>query len=105
MNRLRRLASASLVAITVAFVRPASAQLIVFDPSNYAQNVLTAARALQQINNQIVSLQNQAQMLINQAKNLATLPFSSLLQLEQSIQRSEERRVGKECRSRWSAYH
>ena len=61
-----------------------------FDPNNYAQNVLTAARALQQINNQIVSLQNQAQMLINQAKNLATLPFSSLLQLEQSIQRTQQ---------------
>jgi P-type conjugative transfer protein TrbJ len=70
--------------------RQSSAQLVVFDPNNYAQNVLTAARALQQINNQIVSLQNQAQMLINQAKNLATLPFSSLLQLEQSIQRTQQ---------------
>ena len=46
-----------------------SAQVVVFDPNNYAQNVLTAARALQQINNQITSLQNQAQMLINQARN------------------------------------
>ena len=54
---------------------------IVFDPTNYAQNVLTAARALQQINNQITSLQNQAQMLINQARNLASLPYSSLQQL------------------------
>jgi len=91
MNRLRRLASAGLIAITIAVgVKPASAQLIVFDPNNYAQNVLTAARALQQINNQIVSLQNQAQMLINQARNLATLPFSSLLQLEQSILRTQQ---------------
>ena len=24
---------------------------------------------------------------------------------EQRVQRSEERRVGKECRSRWSPYH
>jgi P-type conjugative transfer protein TrbJ len=62
----------------------------VFDPNNYAQNVLTAARALQQINNQITSLQNQAQMLINQAKNLANLPFSSLQQLQQSIQRTQQ---------------
>jgi P-type conjugative transfer protein TrbJ len=91
MNRLCRLASASLIAITIAVgVKPASAQLIVFDPNNYAQNVLSAARALQQINNQIVSLQNQAQMLINQARNLATLPFSSLLQLEQSILRTQQ---------------
>ena len=32
------------------------AQLIVFDPNNYAQNLLTAARELQQINNQIQML-------------------------------------------------
>src|SRR6201988_1539596 len=91
MNRLRRLAFASIIAISVAVdLKPSSAQLVVFDPNNYAQNVLTAARALQQINNQIVSLQNQAQMLINQARNLATLPFSSLLQLEQSILRTQQ---------------
>jgi P-type conjugative transfer protein TrbJ len=66
------------------------AQVVVFDPNNYAQNVLTAARALQQINNQIMSLQNQTQMLINQAKNLANLPFSSLQQLQSSIQRTQQ---------------
>ena len=91
MNRLRCLFAASMIAITAAGgFKPASAQLIVFDPNNYAQSVLTAARALQQINNQIVSLQNQAQMLINQTRNLATLPFSSLLQLEKSIQRTQQ---------------
>src|ERR1700743_2644331 len=91
MNRFQRLITTSIVAITLALsVEAAPAQLAVFDPSNYAQNVLTAARTLQQINNQIVSLQNQAQMLINQAKNLATLPFSSLLQLEQSILRTQQ---------------
>ena len=51
---------------------PARAQMIVYDPSNYAQNVLQAARALQQISNQITSLQNQTQMLLNQAKHLAS---------------------------------
>ena len=91
MSRLRRVITSSIVAITVALsVQSTSAQLVVFDPNNYAQNVLTAARTLQQINNQIVSLQNQAQMLINQAKNLATLPFSSLLQLEQSVLRTQQ---------------
>jgi P-type conjugative transfer protein TrbJ len=64
--------------------------LVVFDPNNYAQNLLTAARALQQINNQITSLQNEAQMLVNQAKNLASLPYSSLQQLEHSIQRTQQ---------------
>src|SRR6195256_4855250 len=91
MSRLSHLVAASVIALAVAISpKQASAQLVVFDPNNYAQNVLTAARALQQINNQIVSLQNQAQMLINQARNLATLPFSSLLQLEQSILRTQQ---------------
>src|SRR6201990_3555886 len=91
MNRFRRLASVSLIAITLnAGVKSSSAQLIVFDPNNYAQNVLTAARALQQINNQIMSLQNEAQMLINQARNLASLPYSSLQQLQQSVGRTQQ---------------
>lgn len=64
--------------------------MIVFDPSNYAQNVLTAARSLEQITNQITGLQNQAQMLINQARNLASLPYSALQQIQQSVQRTQQ---------------
>ena len=91
MKHRHLLSAIGALAVAIACVAsPTSAQLIVFDPNNYAQNVLTAARELQQINNQITSLQNQAQMLINQAKNLATLPFSSLLQLEQSILRTQQ---------------
>lgn len=63
---------------------------IVFDPSNYAENILQAARALEQINNQIESLQNEAQMLINQAKNLTSLPYSSLQKLQQSVERTQQ---------------
>src|SRR3546814_9677525 len=50
---------AGLIAIAMvpagAVVAPASAQIggIVHDPRNYAQNMLTAARTLEQINNQI----------------------------------------------------
>jgi P-type conjugative transfer protein TrbJ len=91
MIRIRQLAAASVVALLVTFpAARSSAQIVVFDPNNYAQNVLTAARALQQINNQITSLQNQAQMLINQARNLANLPYSSLQQLQSSIQRTQQ---------------
>ena len=91
MGRLRTLLTASFIAIVAAQAPgQAVAQLVVFDPNNYAQNLLTAARALQQINNQITSLQNEAQMLVNQAKNLASLPYSSLQQLEQSIQRTQQ---------------
>jgi P-type conjugative transfer protein TrbJ len=69
---------------------PACGQMVVYDPSNYAQNVLQAARALQQINNQITSLQNQTQMLLNQARNLTSLPHSSLQTIEQSITRTQQ---------------
>jgi P-type conjugative transfer protein TrbJ len=50
----------------------------VFDAQNYVQNVLEAARALQQINNQIQSLQNEANMLTGMGKNLQSLNVSSL---------------------------
>ena len=69
---------------------PAAAQWVVFDPSNYAQNILTAARTLQSVNQQIIQLQNEATMLINQARNLASLPYSSLQQLQQSVQRTQQ---------------
>jgi P-type conjugative transfer protein TrbJ len=91
MMRRRHLSAVSALAFVIAgAASPTAAQLIVFDPNNYAQNVLTAARELQQINNQITSLQNQAQMLVNQAKNLASLPYSSLQQLEHSMQRTQQ---------------
>jgi P-type conjugative transfer protein TrbJ len=64
---------------------PAQA-IVVFDPSNYGQNVLTAARTLQQINNQIRSLQNQAQSLTNQARNLTTISFPEIQAITQTLQ-------------------
>lgn len=54
---------------------PAHAQLAVFDPNNYSQNLLSAARALQQINNQVQSLQNEATMLRNMDRNLQKIGF------------------------------
>lgn len=81
------------IALSPIFVTtPAHAQFgrIVFDPSNYAQNILTAARTLQSVNQQITQLQNEATMLINQARNLASLPYSSLQQLQQSVQRTQQ---------------
>jgi type IV secretion system protein TrbJ len=92
-SSVRRLALSTTAALSlVVATAPASAQFggVVFDPSNYAQNVLTAARSLQQINNQIQSLQNQANSLINQAKNLASLPFSTISQIENQVQRTQQ---------------
>lgn len=76
--------------LSPVMIMPAHAWRIVYDPTNYSQNVLTAARTLQQINQQITQLQNEAQMLINQARNLASLPYSSLQQIQQSVQRTQQ---------------
>lgn len=66
---------------------PAHAQFggVVFDPSNYAQNILTAARTLQTVNQQIQQLQNEAQMLVNMGKNLTRIDFPQLDALKQKL--------------------
>ena len=90
-RRLRALLLAGAAALCVESATvPAQAQWIVFDPTNFGQNVLTAARELQQVNNEIEMLENQATSLINQARNLASLPYSSLAQLEQSITQTQQ---------------
>jgi P-type conjugative transfer protein TrbJ len=81
------------LALIALIAVPAQAQFgsgIVFDPTNYSQNVLTAARELQQVNNELQSLENQATSLVNQARNLASLPYSSLSVLDQSILQTEQ---------------
>jgi P-type conjugative transfer protein TrbJ len=83
------LRAAALAAASLALL-PASgaqAQRIVYDPTNYASNILQAARALEQINNQIRGLQNQALSLTNQARNLAQLPYSSLQTIQGNLGR------------------
>lgn len=74
------LAPAGLVAVSPAHAIP------VFDSANYAQNLLTAARTLQQINQQIQSLQNEAQGLANQRKHLSKIDFPQMAALQQRLQ-------------------
>ncbi len=79
-------AAGSLAMGIVTTSAPAQAQITVFDPSNYSQNILTAARTLSQINNQIQSLQNEASMLINQAKNLSKIDFPQIQAITEKLQ-------------------
>jgi len=88
-RRFRAVLAASFLSLAIVSV-PARAQWTVFDPSNFIQNMLTASRELQQVNNEIQGLENQATMLINESKNLASLPYSSLAQLEQSITQTQQ---------------
>jgi P-type conjugative transfer protein TrbJ len=84
------LASTALAASTatgltlVATSTPAHA-IPVFDSANYAQNLLTAARTLQQINQQIQSLQNEAQMIAQAARNLQSVDFPEMQRVQQTL--------------------
>ena len=68
--------AAMLVPLTPAHAIP------VVDGANYAQNLLTAARTLQQINQQIQSLQNEAQMITQAARNLQRVDFPDMQRIQ-----------------------
>src|ERR1043166_10345654 len=64
--------------------------------------LLTQIRSLQQ-----KKQEKQAVPLVERALSMAadTVPANDARYIAVLISRSEERRVGKECRSRWSPYH
>jgi type IV secretion system protein TrbJ len=82
----RNLIGVAVSAVTIAAATCSAADgLVVFDPSNYNENVLSAARSLQQINIQIMNLTKQAQMLINSTKNITSSPESIEGQLRRDV--------------------
>ena len=86
----RRLFAAALIASapTALLLSAAPAAAIpVFDPANYAQNLLQAARSLEQINHQIQSLQNEATMIQNMAKNLQRIDFPEVQRMKSALDR------------------
>jgi len=75
-----------IVAGVLACCPPQSAaQLTVFDPANYQENLLSAARALEQINNQVRQLQAQAQMILRMDQNLLKLGSSISPDLQRTL--------------------
>ena len=95
MKRVQKMiALASMTALSVGgtFALPVApaAAIPVFDATNYTQNILQAARALEQINNQIKSLQNEATMLQNIARNLERIDFPQLQQISGSLKQIDQ---------------
>jgi len=72
---------------TLLLATPPAAAMPVFDSANYQQNLLTAARTLKQIDQQIRQLQNEAQMLSNMDKNLKRVDFPELQKLKDNLAR------------------
>ena len=67
------LTAVALALLTSTTIPPRAHALTVFDPANYQQNLLSAVRALEQINTQVRALQNQAQMILRMDQNLTRL--------------------------------
>lgn len=70
--------------------QPAHAQWVVFDPTNFSQNLLTALRTLQSNLNELQQIENQVTSLQNQARNLASLPQNILQQYQQTFQQFQQ---------------
>lgn len=75
---------------SLALPSSAAAAMPVFDATNYSQNLLQAARALEQINKQVQSLQNEAAMLRNMATNLERVSFPELDRIKSAMQRIDQ---------------
>lgn len=75
---MKQLASLFLCALPLSglIAEPARAQMTVYDPANHAQNVLQAARTLQELDNQLRQLAHELDMIEKMARNLETLPVN-----------------------------
>ena len=71
-------------------LQPAEAQVTVYDPANHAENILQAARALQELDNQVRQLAHEIDMIEKMARNLETLPIN----VAQAIIQDRVTRVG-----------
>ncbi|WP_321809008.1 P-type conjugative transfer protein TrbJ [Burkholderia sp. BCC1993] len=85
-GKLCRFGAVFTAASMLAMVTPqARAWDIVFDPTNFAKNTVTAAQSIQTQINTAQQLVNQYTQLANEARNLATLPASTVQQLSGSF--------------------
>jgi P-type conjugative transfer protein TrbJ len=89
MTRIRSLAAVITISASLFAATPCPAQIAVFDPSNYSQNLMTAANTLKQIDNQLTAVQNQTQMLLNQARHLTSLPTSLLNDIDRTFTQTQ----------------
>lgn len=70
---------ASTIALSAGLlIQPACAQWTVFDPSNFAQDLIQSAHEVQEINNQVQSLQHEIIMIQELSRNLQSLSTSPL---------------------------
>jgi len=85
MTRRHFMSLTVIVATSISIAPTSQAQWVVLDPANLAQNTLTAVRTMEMIDKQVRQLQNEAQMLVNQQRNLTGLPFNVVDRLRATL--------------------
>lgn len=90
MTRIPRRLLALIAAASLSGLSPATA-LTVFDPLNYQQNLLTAVRSLDQIQNQIRQLENAAAQLMRLDRHLQSLPGTISRDLQSTLSQLRSR--------------
>ena len=84
MTRIPKRLLALIAAAALVGLSPANA-ITVFDPWNYQQNLLTAVRSLDQIQNQIRQLENEAAQLMRMDRHLQSLSGSMSPDLQSTL--------------------
>lgn len=79
------LAALAIALLTSTAIPRTAYALTVFDPVNYQQNLLSAVRALEQINNQVRQLQSQAQIVTRMDQNLQRLGTTMSPELQRTL--------------------
>lgn len=93
MVKLAILCSAAIAGLAAAPVSKANAFVIggvVYDPTNHAQNVLSASRALIMVQNQASQLANEAEMIAQEARHLERMSYSSRETINAGVKDMEE---------------
>ena len=62
-------------------------------------------KMIQNLGNRMDKIQETFNKDPEELKSKQTVMNNTINEIKNSLERSEERRVGKECRSRWSPYH
>lgn len=87
--RSSRALAVTALLVTLLTAPSAFAQWAVIDAPNLMQNLRSAINSVQQINNQLQQLENEAQMLGNDQRQLTSLNFSAITDLQQRLAQTQ----------------
>ena len=86
---MKRAIGTLLILMVFVMSTPVKAQMVVSDPTNFAQNAMTAAGQIEQVRQQIQEIQNQIQQIALMKQNLERLTSGDWAMIQESFRRLE----------------